>query len=195
MKHTHRRNVAGSSLAEIMSLTIIIVCSILLIIPFVLKQDDTQSETLILGYERTARKAAKDALDVGADSLGMNISNKEQVAFVVDSKGKRIYALEERETLSGLHQRLKKHKIEPIEKYGVELTMTSDDPWQTRVIDTCGKEILSFHHYDTGEIMKTGKTFDLKEYIICVSARKAEDGSYQYYQWWQNASGSDLMKN
>ena len=195
MKRIFCKNVVGASLAEVMSIIIIIGCSILLLVPQVLKQDDTQLETLILGYERTARKAARDAMYAGIDSLAMNISDQEQVAFVVDSKGKRIYALKEGETLEQLACRLKSHKIERIENYGVKLTLTSDDPWHTRVVNASKEEkILSSQEYRASTIMKMGKTFDLREYILCVSVHKIEDDQFEYYQWWQNARGSRLLE-
>ena len=186
------KNKVGASVAEVMSLVIIIVCGILLLVPHVLKQDNVQSETVILGYERTARKAARDAFNVGADSLGESFPNEEYAVFVVDSKGKRIYAIENGETFASLAKRLKDNKAERIKNSVEKCTLTSEDPWQTRVVKNT---TFSINGYNEGEDMKVGKTYNLKGYVLCISVHKDEDGEYQYRQWWQNTKGSGLVRN
>lgn len=179
----------GASLVTVMSTIIIFTCLFLLVISFALKQDDTQSETVILGYERTARNAAREAFRMGNDSLGETFSKKSQVDFIIDSKGKRIYALKEGESLAELTIRLRAEGVKPIENYGEKLTFTSDDPWKTRFVDI--SNIPDNYYY--GEVMKKGRTYDLRKSIIFVSIRE-KNGEYNYYQWWQNTEATSLLE-
>ncbi|MGY3724847.1 hypothetical protein SAMN05421767_11513 [Granulicatella balaenopterae] len=189
------RRSSGASLPVVLAIIIIVVCVILLIVPQFVKQDNTQSETIILGYERTARNAAREAFTLGSDSLGEAIDKNAQVAFVVDSKGKRIYALKENETLTALKVRLESRGVEPFENYGEALTLTSPDPWQTRFVSST--EVSSDFvpgDFWIGEEMKVGKTYDLRDCLLFVSVHEDKKDHYEYYLWWQATGDVKLLK-
>ena len=109
--------------------------------------------------------------------------------FIIDSKGKKIYALKEGESLAELTIRLRAEGVKPIKNYGEKLTFTSDDPWETRFVDISNLP----DNYYSGEIIRKGKTYDLRNSVIFISISQ-KNGKYNYYQWWQNTGSTGLLE-